>query len=69
MFICEGEIVGMNTYEKDGKSNFYAQVIYQSKMNSYTGKRACSCKVSQNYKIGSKVEVADDFRFPSIIER
>lgn len=69
MYICEGEIIGMNSYVKDGSANYRAQVVYVSKINGYTGKRAVSCPVSKDYKVGSKVEVADDFRYPQIIER
>ena len=68
MFICEGEVVGMNSYEKEGTKKFYAQVIYVSKIKGYIGKRACSCSVSEDYKIGSKVRVADDFFRPQILE-
>lgn len=68
MFICNGEVVGMNSYEKDGERKYYAQVVYVSKINGYSGKRAVSCKVSNDYKLGSKVKVADDFRYPQVIE-
>lgn len=68
MFICVGEVVGMNSYEKDGERKFYAQVVYPSKINGYSGKRAVSCKVSSDYKLGTKVKVADDFRYPQVIE-
>lgn len=69
MYICVGEVIGMNSYEKDGETKFYAQFTYETQLKGYKGKRACSCKVSKEYKIGDKVEIADDFRFPSIIER
>ena len=69
MFICEGEIVGMRQYTKDGNTRYYAQVVFVSKINGYTGKRACACPASQAYKIGTKVEIADDFQYPQILER
>lgn len=68
MFICKGEVIGMNSYVKDDQRNYYAQVIYESKINGYTGKRAVSCRVSKDYKVGTKVDVADDLRYPQVLE-
>ena len=68
MFICNGEIVGFNQYQKDGQTVFYAQVVFETKMSSYTGKRVATCRVSSAPKIGAKVQVTDDFKYPQILE-
>lgn len=68
MYICDGQIVGFNQYQKDGSTVYYAQVVFDTKMNSYTGKRVASCRVSSAPKVGDKVKVTDDFRFPQILE-
>ena len=68
MLICDGQIVGYNKYQKDGKTFFYAQVVFNTNMSSYTGKRVASCKVENEPKVGDKVRVTDDFRYPQILE-
>ena len=68
MLICDGQIVGYNKYQKDGKTVFYAQVVFTSNKASYTGKRVASCKVENEPKVGDKVRVTDDFRFPQVLE-
>lgn len=69
MYVCKGEIIGFNHYVKDGKDNFYAQVVYESRIASFQGKRACSCRVTSTPAIGSKVDVLDDLLRPQIIEK
>ena len=68
MFICKGKVVGMNQYSKDGKTNYYAQVVYTSKIDSFSGERAVSVKVSEVKKIGSEIRICDDLLRPQAIE-
>lgn len=68
MFICKGKVVGMNHYSKDGKENFFAQVIYTSRFDSFSGERAISVRVSDLKKIGSEIRICDDLLRPQAIE-
>lgn len=68
MHICEGKVVGLNQYVKDGKHNFFAQIEYKSKMESYTGLRCVSCRVSNDVKVGTTVRVLDDLLRPQVVE-
>ena len=68
MYICEGKVVGMNHYVKDGKDNYFAQIEYKSKMLSYNGFRCVSCRVSSDVKLGSSVRVLDDLMRPQVVE-
>lgn len=68
MFICKGKVVGMNQYSKDGKTNYYAQVLYVSRIESFSGERAVSVRVSELRKIGSEIKICDDLLRPQAIE-
>lgn len=68
MKICKGKIVGFNRYEKNGVKKVYAQVVYKSAVSGFEGERVVSTFCDGNYKIGDTVRIADDFRYPSIIE-
>ena len=68
MYICVADVLGIKEYEKDGRKQRYLQIAYDSKQSGFTGKRVAACKVEGDYKLGSKVKVADDFMRPQIIE-